>query len=154
VTRWDDDEDDTPRISNAEKRRLHLKRVEAVERRKKQRNGRHHIKPVDHYEYCPGLKSSEGTDFDQEIEEDEPTFIQVEAIIALLRSIERHRQALRDNETTLRKWLRASSEFTNAWNVFVNAGGVSAADFDNFMDGQFHARRIRRKKHLRLVASR
>jgi hypothetical protein len=82
------------------------------------------------------------------------TYIQVSAVIALLRSIEAHRQALCDNEATLHNWLRASSEFTRAWSKFVSAGGVSAADFDKFMDGQFRGRRIRQKKHLRLVASR
>lgn len=90
--------------------------------------------------------------FGDEIGDDDPTFIQVEAIITLLRSIERHRQALRDNETTLRNWLRASSEFRKVWAIFLHVGGLSANDFDHFIDGKFRTRRVRQKRHLRLVA--
>ena len=186
------DEDEPPCVSRAEKRRRHLKRVETVERRQKQRNSQHCINPVDRFqdrpgprdEYRPGLKRSERTDFDHEIEHDEPTldkndkwsespnfeaveetdlcdekrdeqpaYIQVDGVIALLRSNERHRQALRDNEMTLRNWLKASSEFARVWNVFLSAGGISAGDFEKLMDGRFRARRIRHKRHLRLVAN-
>ncbi|MGL3211650.1 hypothetical protein [Bradyrhizobium sp. BR 1433] len=153
------DEDEPPSVSRTEKRRLHLKRMEAVERRRKQRNEQHCIKPPIHFqarpqEYRRGHKTPNQANFDHEIDDGEPNFIQVEAIIALLKSMDRHRQALTNSETILRKWLQASSEFTGVWNTFVRAGGVSAADFDSFMGGQFQARRIRQKKHLRLVASR
>lgn len=157
-------EDRPLRISRAEKRRLYRKRAQAIEGRKQQnqssrvrKRGARVRGDKDELLGRPGLKAVEGAiaNIDHARDEElETTYIQVSAVIALLRSIEGHQQALRDHQETLHQWLRASAEFTRAWDMFVSSGGISAADFDKFMDGRFRARRIRQRKHLRLVASR
>jgi len=147
------DEDQPPRTSRTEKRRLHLKRLQAIERRRKRHSIKQHSirqsklpKKPPPKEHCSDLKGKEEAELDQEI--------QVQAIIDVLRSMERHRQSLRESETTLSKWLRASPEFSGAWNVFMSAGGISAEDFDKFLDGKFRAKHTRQKRHLRLIMSR
>ena len=74
-------------------------------------------------------------------------------VLDTLYSIEQHRQELHDATNTLQRWLNGSEEFTEAWREFTNCGGITAADFKSFVDGTFRCRRIRRKKHLRLVAN-
>jgi hypothetical protein len=85
-----------------------------------------------------------------DIEVEDPSVI---GVIALLQSMERNRQALEDNEATLRYWLRIFPEFAKTWRKFTAAGGGSAQDFHQFARGKIRACPIRNKQHPRLVAS-
>jgi hypothetical protein len=72
--------------------------------------------------------------------------VTTEEIVEMLRAIEEARVIFDD-------WLLRSYEFKNSWDVFTRAGGVSADDFEQFMKGTFRSRRIRQKRHLRLVSN-
>jgi integrase len=141
MTQWDDD-DDPLRISRTIKTRLHRERIAAVERRRQRQRAQHENNP----------RIQKEDDARVPIDETEPRYIQIDEVIALLYSIERHRYALRDDMATLQDWLNGSTEFAEAWRIFTRAGGVTANDFDQFVDGQFYARRIWQKRHLRLIA--
>jgi hypothetical protein len=80
-------------------------------------------------------------------------FIEHDEVIDLLQSIERHQHALREAYRTIQQWLDGSEQFAEAWCEFTESGGVSADDFVRFIAGTFRCRRVRRKKHLRLVSS-
>ena len=75
-------------------------------------------------------------------------------MIALLRSIERHRCAIAADQAIFAMWLDGAPTLAKVWREFNAAGGVTADDFYKFMHGKFNRRRVRQRKHLRLVSSR
>ena len=81
------------------------------------------------------------------------TNITVEEVCALLDSITNHRHALAEHTATLDDWYAHSRDFALAWREFIASGGINAADFVAFMDGEFAPRRTRRRRHLRLVSN-
>jgi hypothetical protein len=151
-------------ISRAEKARLLRIRVENVERRERQRaqHASDEVLQLEERERHtqrmqpdrkPPIRKVIDDELDFYDDEAEYDVIHVDEVIGLLRSIERHRQGLRDHMMTLHRWLNGSSEFAEAWRTFTQAGGISAEDFDKFIDGGFCARRARCKRHLRLISS-
>jgi hypothetical protein len=92
--------------------------------------------------------------FSSQCDYDDTDDISLSDIMDLLLSIERSRQALRNDMATLQEWLADNSEFAKAYREFEGAGGVSADDFYKFVAGTFRVRRgIRKKRHLRLITS-
>jgi hypothetical protein len=92
----------------------------------------------------------DGEKDDIDIEDEDPS---VFGVIALLQSMERNRQALKDNEATLQYWLRIFPNFAKTWRRFTATGGGSAQDFSQFVRGRVRACPIRYKHHLQLVSS-
>jgi hypothetical protein len=84
-------------------------------------------------------------------EDDERRCIEVDEVIELLRRIDWHRQALRQEQTTLQRWLNGSPALAIDWRRFTSSGGVTAEDFTLFKDGRLRQRRTRHRRHLRLV---
>jgi len=145
--------DDQP-ISRAEKAKLHRKSVATLERRQ-ERDRELQSSPAPSLRLFQQPRPQQcwelSTDINNDFDNDEPYFIEIDEVVTLLRGIERHREALQKATTFLRKWLDGSHEFSDAWHAFTTAGGISADDFDQFARGRFRARRIRQKKHLRLI---
>lgn len=88
-----------------------------------------------------------------EYDEEDGHTISADEVIGLLRNIEQYRQALTRESATLERWLAGSQELQDTWREFQLAGGVSADDFQAFIDGTFRYRRIKQKRHLRLVST-
>jgi hypothetical protein len=81
------------------------------------------------------------------------TYIAGEEVVALLRRIEWHRQELTAEAALFKRWLTASPQLQAVWTKFIDAGGITAREFDRFLDGlPFRHRRVRQHRHLRLVA--
>jgi hypothetical protein len=87
------------------------------------------------------------------ISDETRSYVTDSEVIELLQDIECHREALAHDISILQRWLTGSAELQVEWSKFIRNGGVTAADFAAFMDGQFRYRRIRQSKHLRLVNS-
>jgi hypothetical protein len=90
---------------------------------------------------------------DEDYDDDTRSYVEVDEVIGLLRNIERYRGALARDTATLQRWLDGSSELQELWSKFMRCGGVTADDFRQFIDGRFRDRRIRQRRHLRLVSS-
>jgi hypothetical protein len=100
-------------------------------------------------------RKTDDIDMDLDFDHDsERRYIQIHEVMDLLRSIDRHRQALQSILATLHNWLNGSDEFAAVWRKFTAAGGLDAEDFSWFIDGKFRSRRVRKIRHLRLVTSR
>jgi hypothetical protein len=50
--------------------------------------------------------------------------------------------------------LRRHPDHQRQWHAFLRSGGVTAEDFEGFLDGHFRPRMIRHHRHLRLIVSR
>jgi hypothetical protein len=82
------------------------------------------------------------------------TYVTGAEVVALLERIERHRAALAAEQARFQDWLDGSDELYERWSVFIQAGGVTAHEFERFLnDRPFRHRRTRQRRHLRLVAS-
>ena len=80
------------------------------------------------------------------------TLITVEEVLALLTRIEQHRAQLDADAELLRDWLNGSPQLARAWREFTQAGGISAAEFDQFLHGKFKPRPSGQPhKHLRVL---
>jgi hypothetical protein len=90
---------------------------------------------------------------EEQVDDEHRHYITEDEVIELLGDIERHREALAHDVGILEHWLGGSAELRAEWSKFIRNGGVTAADFADFMNGQFRYRRIRQHKHLRLVSS-
>jgi hypothetical protein len=82
------------------------------------------------------------------------TYVTGAEVVALLERIEHHRDALAAEQATFQDWLDGSDELYERWSAFIQAGGVTAHEFGRFLnDRPFRHRRVRQRRHLRLVAS-
>jgi hypothetical protein len=91
--------------------------------------------------------------YDDYEDDDDRDRIEIDEVVRLLKSNNYYQNGLRATAATLKRWLDGSEEFAEAWKDFTISGGINADDFERFMAGTFRCRRIRRKKHLRLVAN-
>jgi hypothetical protein len=173
-------DDETRQINRAEKARLHRKRVQALERRQQQKsNQRGSISRVeklskqgevpwqnaakrdrvrsrlDRTQRSVRTAMTGNMIHEDDFDDDccEYSWIGVDEVSDLLRAIERHRQALRDAATNLQRWLSSSPGFAQTWHGFTAAGGVSADDFERFLDDRMRYRPTKRKRHLRLIVN-
>lgn len=96
-------------------------------------------------------------DWDEEEEwcedEDGCEFIEQHDVADLWKSIERHRRQIAYQEARFQHWLRWSPELRKDWQVFIDAGGVTARNWENFCQGTMRHRSMRENKHLRLVSN-
>ena len=106
------------------------------------------------------LTDNERADLEQEIaeaiggdgiNEEEGSDISKDVVIGLLGQIEYHQQAMRRASDRFERWLERSDELQTVWKTFLVSGGINAHDFLAFLDGRFRSRRIRQRRHLRLV---
>jgi hypothetical protein len=75
-------------------------------------------------------------------------------VVWLLQQIAHHRQSLDEASQMLQKWQQNSDEFADAWREFLAAGGLTAADWSRWVECTFfRRRRVRIRKHLRLVVN-
>jgi hypothetical protein len=75
------------------------------------------------------------------------------AFLSILDSIDRCRARLRDEQALLAQALREEPELRRQWQEFTRVGGVTAYDFERFLEGRFRHRRTRQRRHMRLVIS-
>jgi hypothetical protein len=68
-----------------------------------------------------------------------------------LQTIEHHRSQLDHAAANLKRLLR-DADLHKLWSKFALAGGFSSNDFASFIEGRFRCRRIRQRRHLRLVS--
>lgn len=91
---------------------------------------------------------------DDEIDEDEFDENPADEVIDTLKTIERHRAALREAASYFEAILSTNPELHRQWQEFTRGGGVSSGDFCRFLDGQVvRYRPTRHCKHLRLVVN-
>jgi hypothetical protein len=104
------------------------------------------------YDDIAGL--SVGEDYDDDGESIVRKQISLTEFVALLQRIEHHRGQLNADAETLRSWLN-NSQLAAAWGKFTANGGISCADFLNFMQGKQGPRLspLCQRRHLRLVVS-
>ena len=74
-------------------------------------------------------------------------------LLDVLKSIERHRDRLAADASYFDGLLISNPELQALWQKFMRAGGVTSRDFRQFLDGRFRCRRIKQRRHLRLVAA-
>jgi hypothetical protein len=150
--------DDQKPISHVERARLHRQRVEAraraeVSERRQRQKVRDSIPRVEKSE--PEWWKREDY-FDNHIgyEDDFDNYrIEPQDILYLLRTMENGRRTLRNAAIELQRYVEDSPGFAKTWREFMQAGGVSADDFERFLDDRMRHRSIKRKRHLRLVAN-
>jgi hypothetical protein len=83
------------------------------------------------------------------------TEIAIHEVCDLLDQIAQHRDTLASANAVLKDWLNGSADFSQAWQEFSAAGGISGADFAAFIGGHFRRRLgVRQHQHLRLIANR
>jgi hypothetical protein len=153
MTKRSDDNDNSERrrYSKAEKTRLHRERVEALGRRQQQKSPA--ASPRDKQDdWRLQAKTSQARTTDYEDDFDDYS-IEREDVLCLLRSIERNRQALRDAAKALQRYVEDSPGFAKTWREWNAAGGVTADDFERFLDDRMRYRPTKRKRHLRLIAN-
>jgi hypothetical protein len=86
-------------------------------------------------------------------EDDDAEIVDINAVILVLTLIESHQRAINRERATLAGWLDKIEWLQVAWEEFQSAGGLTAEDFAQFIAGHFRHKRMRRKRHLRLVHS-
>jgi hypothetical protein len=103
-------------------------------------------------ELRPRPRRREPSDGDDIIAESEPQG----ELIEVLELIERSREQLNRHAIALRHLFRRYPGLQQKWEVFIRSGGITASDFERFLDGQLQLRpRITRQhRHLRLIISR
>jgi hypothetical protein len=87
-------------------------------------------------------------------DEQEDGFISQAEVIELLHTIECHREAIACATDKFEYWLQSSGQLRDTWQRFLISGGVSAEDFRAFLNSKFRCRRVRQRRHLRLVSGR
>jgi hypothetical protein len=75
----------------------------------------------------------------------------IAAMVTALHAVETYQSQLRDAERTRQHLLRSNANLRQVWDRFMQAGGISCADFDQFVQGRFRNRRVHKRRHLRLV---
>jgi len=127
MARYDDDDDDyTP------PRRYHLAK-----------------KPV---QQC---RDADDWDDDDEDWDDDDDHLDPEVdLLNLLYMREGYHRSLYNNQGRINQLLRQYPELKQRWQHFQRAGGVSAHDFEQFLNGRMRYRIVRSKRHLRLIATR
>jgi hypothetical protein len=75
-------------------------------------------------------------------------------LVDALKSVERHRDQLQAAASYVQAILASDPDLHRQWNEFTHAGGITADDFRQFLDGRFRYRLARQRKHLRLVVKR
>jgi hypothetical protein len=76
----------------------------------------------------------------------------VEALLAILRTIERHQGEVNAATVARQQLLRTDAALRQLWDRFQAVGGISADDLGKFVQGRFRHRRIRESGHLRMIA--
>lgn len=76
----------------------------------------------------------------------------VEYLLSLLCCMERWRNYLNRDQAAFARLLRDIPGLQQQWATFTGQGGQTAADFNDFLNGEFRPRLIRRKGPLQLVA--
>ena len=71
----------------------------------------------------------------------------------VLQAIEHHRSQLDHAAASLKRLLR-DADLHKLWSTFTLVGGVSSNDFASFIEGRFRSRRVRQRRHLRLISDR
>jgi hypothetical protein len=77
-----------------------------------------------------------------------------EELIELLESIEQWQHRLVRDRSRLAALLGYTPDLQQRWDQFTRQGGITAKEFEAFLDGKFRARITRQRRHLRLVSSR
>ena len=104
------------------------------------------------YELKEYQQWDEESDWEEEQEEDGVRVVEQSRIVDLWSRIERNRRQIAEQEARFQRWLQWSPELRKHWQQFIDAGGVTANDFDKFCAGKMRHRSTREKKHLRLVS--
>jgi hypothetical protein len=90
---------------------------------------------------------------DREDEEDfDADSIPICEIIGLRRDIEQSQEWTAIQNARFGRLLKASPAFAKFWRKFIDAGGVTVADFEKWCAGRMRHRLTRGKKHLRLIS--
>ncbi len=100
-------------------------------------------------DYWPLLTNRTPADY----EDDFDVYIDVDDVVSLLRSIEYSQRQLRSAAEILQRYVEDSPDFAKAWREFNDAGGVSAEDFERFLDDRMRYRPVKRKRHLRVISN-
>jgi hypothetical protein len=157
-------------LSRIEKARLHRAQVEAdaraeVSRRRqlqqqqqntsaaKETLSRRDIPRVEKRDDYWRLQTRQTRVTDYEDDFDDAYWIEGDDVLCLLRSIEQHQQALRSASQMLQRYVEDSPGFAKTWREWNAAGGVTADDFERFLDDRMRHRPTKRKRHLRLIAN-
>jgi hypothetical protein len=74
----------------------------------------------------------------------------MEVLLGLLYAIERQQRELAAAAMARQRLLRADANLRELWTRFTEAGGITAADLEQFMAGRFRYRRTHQRRHLRL----
>jgi hypothetical protein len=82
-----------------------------------------------------------------------PEYDEIDEVLKYLRSIEFNRGQWQYATAALQRMIDSSLELTETWNQFQAAGGVTADDFSDFINGKWRVRRTSSRRHLRLLVS-
>ena len=85
--------------------------------------------------------------------EEQDGYISQDEVIELLYNIEYHRNAIANVTDKFEYWLGSSKQLRDVWNRFLIGGGISANDFQAFLNGKFRCRPVRQRRHLRLISN-
>jgi hypothetical protein len=109
---------------------------------------RHYSDPEDWDKYRPTRRYHD--------EDDAPELDPEDELIEQLERIERSREQLNRHAIALRHLFRRYPGLQQKWEVFIRSGGISASDFERYLDGQLQLRPriIYQRQHLRLVSNR